>query len=261
MAPLVPDGFAVRRRRRRRTSGSSRSSRAAAEADHAAWSASIDHIRATPGFDGRDWPPARGMSAARNRADLERHARDFAQRRGFTYTVLAPDGDDVLGCVYIYPPRDDDHDPMCDLGAADVDLEVDVRRPPRVPAREDRQEARAPVGVGLLVAAQVARRGARMAGAVEAGVLARLADVTPRQVRVDPVRPLGHLRAQHAGAGRGGGRRPAGQRGGRAPEDAGQAEAAEGGQDFAPADAVSVVHAGQHRSPGPDPPERALGAR
>jgi hypothetical protein len=79
-------------------------------ADHAAWSASIDHIRATPGFHGRDWPPVDGMSLEENLADLERHARDFAERVGFTYTVLAPDGDDVLGCVYIYPSRDERHD-------------------------------------------------------------------------------------------------------------------------------------------------------
>jgi hypothetical protein len=79
-------------------------------ADHAAWSASIDHIRATPGFQGRDWPPVDGMSLEENLADLERHARDFAERLGFTYTVLAPDCDDVLGCVYIYPARDERHD-------------------------------------------------------------------------------------------------------------------------------------------------------
>ena len=50
------------------------------------------------------------MSLEENHADLERHARDFAERAGFTYTVLAPDGDDVLGCVYIYPSRDERHD-------------------------------------------------------------------------------------------------------------------------------------------------------
>ena len=71
--------------------------------DHAAWTASIAHIRATPGFRGHDWPPAEGMTLDENLADLERHALDFAARAGFTYTVLAPDGRDVLGCVYIYP--------------------------------------------------------------------------------------------------------------------------------------------------------------
>ena len=79
-------------------------------ADHDAWSASIEHIRATPGFHGSDWPPEEGMRLEENLADLEGHARDFAERTGFTYTVLSPDTDDVLGCVYIYPAHDDDHD-------------------------------------------------------------------------------------------------------------------------------------------------------
>ena len=50
------------------------------------------------------------MPLEENLADLQRHAQDFAERVGFTYTVLAPDGDDVLGCVYIYPSRDERHD-------------------------------------------------------------------------------------------------------------------------------------------------------
>ena len=45
------------------------------------------------------------MSLEENLADLERHARDFADRTGFTYSVL--DGDDVIGCVYVYPSRDE----------------------------------------------------------------------------------------------------------------------------------------------------------
>jgi len=72
-------------------------------ADYAAWTASIEHIRATPGFGERSWPHE--MSLADNLRDLERHARDFAERRGFTYTVLSTGTGDVIGCVYIYPPR------------------------------------------------------------------------------------------------------------------------------------------------------------
>lgn len=79
-------------------------------ADHGAWSTSIEHIRATPGFRGRGWPPVEGMTLEENRGDLERHARDFAGRTGFTYSVLAPHTGDVLGCVYIYPARDEGHD-------------------------------------------------------------------------------------------------------------------------------------------------------
>jgi len=71
------------------------------EADYAAWTASIDHIRATPGFRDGDWPHE--MSLNDNLGDLERHAQDFAERRGFTYTVLSTGTGDVIGCVYIYP--------------------------------------------------------------------------------------------------------------------------------------------------------------
>jgi hypothetical protein len=71
------------------------------EADYAAWTGSIDHIRATPGFPDGRWP--REMSLSDNLRDLERHAQDFAERRGFTYTVLSAGSGDVIGCVYIYP--------------------------------------------------------------------------------------------------------------------------------------------------------------
>jgi hypothetical protein len=43
------------------------------------------------------------MSLTDNLRDLERHAQDFAERRGFTYTVLSTADGDVIGCVYIYP--------------------------------------------------------------------------------------------------------------------------------------------------------------
>jgi hypothetical protein len=71
--------------------------------DYDAWTSSIDHIHATPGFTEERWPHP--MNLADNLRDLERHAQDFAERRGFTYTVLATDTGDVIGCVYIYPPR------------------------------------------------------------------------------------------------------------------------------------------------------------
>jgi hypothetical protein len=80
------------------------------ESDHAAWTSSIAHIRATPGFETLSWPPEDGMPLAANLDDLERHARDFIERSGFTYTVLAPGTEEVIGCVYIYPAGDDEHD-------------------------------------------------------------------------------------------------------------------------------------------------------
>jgi hypothetical protein len=77
-------------------------------ADHAAWTGSIEHIRATGGFT--SWPPLDGMSLEENLGDLERHAADFLARTGFTYTVLDPETSDVIGCVYIYPTKDPEYD-------------------------------------------------------------------------------------------------------------------------------------------------------
>jgi hypothetical protein len=104
---LVPDGFAVPRELvaeqfRLEPLGPQHNER-----DHAAWTSSIGHIRSTPGFEAWDWPPAAGMPLDRNLADLRRHADDFARRVGFTYSVIQVPGDEVIGCVYIYPARDD----------------------------------------------------------------------------------------------------------------------------------------------------------
>jgi cytoplasmic iron level regulating protein YaaA (DUF328/UPF0246 family) len=73
------------------------------ERDHVAWMSSIEHIHATPGFVDRDDPWPFAMTERRNLADLEMHARHFRERAGFTYTVLDPASEDVIGCVYIYP--------------------------------------------------------------------------------------------------------------------------------------------------------------
>lgn len=89
------------------------------ERDYEAWTSSIDHIRSTPGFPDPDddWPYP--MSLEDNMSDMVMHARHFTERRGFTYSIL--DGDDVIGCVYIYPS----HDPHY---AADVSSWVTATR-------------------------------------------------------------------------------------------------------------------------------------
>ena len=76
------------------------------EQDYEAWTSSMEHIAETPGFPWGSWP--REMTPAENRTDLERHADDFRNRKGFTYTVLDPADRNVIGCVYIYPLRDCD---------------------------------------------------------------------------------------------------------------------------------------------------------
>lgn len=82
------------------------------EEDFAAWTSSIEHIRNTPGFGGSKWPDPT-MTLEDNLSDLRRHAADFSSRQGFTYTVLAAGSDrDVVGCVYIYPSKDAEHDAL-----------------------------------------------------------------------------------------------------------------------------------------------------
>ena len=74
--------------------------------DHEAWMSSIDHIRSTPGMGAGAWPAP--MTLAENMADMEMHTEEFVERSAFTYSIL--DGHEVIGCVYIYPSSDPDHD-------------------------------------------------------------------------------------------------------------------------------------------------------
>jgi RimJ/RimL family protein N-acetyltransferase len=78
------------------------------EHDYDAWTSSMEHIAETPGYPDGSWP--REMTLNESRADLQRHADDFRNRKGFTYTVLDPASRDVIGCVYIYPLPDSDYD-------------------------------------------------------------------------------------------------------------------------------------------------------
>ena len=86
------------------------------EADFKAWSTSVQHIRATPGFRadlwaGDDWPYP--MTLEQNVADLTQHAEEFDRGEAFAYTVLDPLTRDVIGCVYIDP--DDIAEARCRL--------------------------------------------------------------------------------------------------------------------------------------------------
>ena len=92
--------------------------------DYDAWTSSLEHIRATPGFPWGTWPHE--MSSDKNRADLEMHADDFSNRKGFTYTVLDPATRDVIGCVYIYPVRNSDDDAQARSWVRESRAELDV---------------------------------------------------------------------------------------------------------------------------------------
>jgi hypothetical protein len=78
------------------------------DSDYEAWSSSVEHIHATPGWETSNWPDDRDL--AKNLEDLQGHADDFANRKGFTYTVLDSATADVIGCLYIYPDKSGESD-------------------------------------------------------------------------------------------------------------------------------------------------------
>jgi hypothetical protein len=106
--PLVPDDFVVPEPPRTSQFWLEPLGEQHNQADYEAWTSSLDHIRSTAGFPFGDWPHP--MSLEANADDLRMHARDFEERRGFTYTVRSTTGDDVIGCVYIYPSPDAEAD-------------------------------------------------------------------------------------------------------------------------------------------------------
>jgi hypothetical protein len=93
------------------------------DADYAAWTSSVGHILATPGYEGATWPHP--MTLEENRADLHRHAADFAARTGFTYTILDTEAGTVIGCVYIYPGETPDFDVRVKSWVRAVDADLD----------------------------------------------------------------------------------------------------------------------------------------
>jgi hypothetical protein len=127
--PLVPDDFVVPRQLRSTSFrleplGPDHNAR-----DHEAWMSSIAHLQTTPGFEGRGWPPDEGFSAEQNLDDLVMHADEFERRVAFAYSVLEPDSDKAIGCVYIDPGDRDGSASVRSWVRADVaELDVPLRK-------------------------------------------------------------------------------------------------------------------------------------
>lgn len=51
------------------------------------------------------WPPA-DMTAAEDRTDLARHAREMVTHESFNYAILPGDESALWGCIYIDPPEE-----------------------------------------------------------------------------------------------------------------------------------------------------------
>lgn len=73
--------------------------------DYAAVMSSAEHIRQT--LQWGNWLPP-DMTEDGNRAALQNHWAEFKNRKAYAYTVLSPDKDSCLGCVYLYPASSSD---------------------------------------------------------------------------------------------------------------------------------------------------------
>jgi hypothetical protein len=70
--------------------------------DHEAVLSSASYLRS---WSDSDWPAA-GFPLTENRRELAWHDEEHAARIAFTYSVLDPEEQHVLGCIYVRPLRD-----------------------------------------------------------------------------------------------------------------------------------------------------------
>jgi hypothetical protein len=98
---FVPDGYIPQRTHRFAQFTMEILSPHFAAQDYAAVTMSADAIR--PVFGPADGWPAPDLGFAEHLADLERHARAFADRTAFAYALLSPDGQRYLGRLHIGP--------------------------------------------------------------------------------------------------------------------------------------------------------------
>ena len=75
--------------------------------DYDAVMSSVEHLQGVFG-PGSDWPV--GLSFEQDLIDLGWHHKEFQRRRSFAYTMMRPDEQLCLGCVYLYPSADPDID-------------------------------------------------------------------------------------------------------------------------------------------------------
>jgi hypothetical protein len=119
-----------------------------ADGDYAAWTSSMEHIHASPGWAGSSWP--REMTWQQNHDDLVRHRADFDAATGFTYTVLDAMSGEVVGCVYLYPTHAPSGGGFDDVSAAPGEVDL------RCWVRADRAELDGPLAEAVLAWLDVA---------------------------------------------------------------------------------------------------------
>jgi len=78
--------------------------------DYDAVMTSRDHLAGVFGPDS-GWPDE-SLTLEQDLIDLGWHQKEFQTRRSFTYTVMAPDESQCLGCCYLLPSPRPDFDAM-----------------------------------------------------------------------------------------------------------------------------------------------------
>ena len=68
---------------------------------------SVSHIEGVLDANS-SWPE--GLTLEQNLIDIGWHQKEFQKRSSFAYTVMSPDEERCLGCVYIYPSETADAD-------------------------------------------------------------------------------------------------------------------------------------------------------
>ena len=76
--------------------------------DYEAVMTSIDHLKGVFGPE-TTWP-SKNLTLEQDLIDLGWHQKEFQKRSSFAYTVMSPDEQECLGCVYIYPTKKETFD-------------------------------------------------------------------------------------------------------------------------------------------------------
>ena len=97
--------------------------------DYDAVMSSVEHLKGA--LDpASNWPE--GLSLEQDLIDLGWHQKEFQKRSSFAYTMMTPNEERCLGCVYVYPSEEADADVFMwvrrdEYERLDVHLETAVR--------------------------------------------------------------------------------------------------------------------------------------
>jgi hypothetical protein len=81
--------------------------------DYDAVMTSVDHLQGVFG-EGSRWPSP-DLTLEQDLIDLGWHQKEFQKRSSFAYTVMSLDESRCLGCVYLYPPDEEQEEDAVDV--------------------------------------------------------------------------------------------------------------------------------------------------